>query len=169
MNKLIISNTVRFIGLVLLQVLVLNHIGFLHHLNPLVYIVWVFLFPIRKNQSLLLIFSFLLGLTIDFFSDSGGINAAATLFIAFIRLPILKIILKRSDFDFVLFNLRSIAFGKTFIFISILTVIHHFILFTLEYFSFNEFSSIIYNTILTSVFTIILSILGILLFTKKKK
>lgn len=63
---------------------------------------------------------FLLGLSVDFFSDSGGINAAAAVFIAYIRLPLLKGILRKSDFDYVLFNLRSIAFPKALFFISVL-------------------------------------------------
>jgi len=168
MNSSILNNSIRFIGLVLLQVFVLNHINLFGYLNPMIYILWVILFPIRKDKGVFLILSFLLGLTIDFFSDSGGINAAATLFIAYVRLPILKAVLKKTDFDYLLFNLRAISFGKAFLFISILTVIHHFIVFSLEYFSLNSFSSIISNTILTSGITIIISILGIILFTKKK-
>lgn len=168
MNNLIISNSIRFIGLVLLQVSVLNHIDLFGYLNPLVYIVWVFLFPIRKSQSIFLIASFLLGLSVDFFSDSGGVNAAATLFIAFIRLPILKAVLRKSDFDYLLFNLRAISIDKIFLYIATLTIIHHFIVFSLEYFSFNAYITIISNTIFTSMFTIILSILGMLLFVKKK-
>lgn len=168
MNNLILTNSLRFIALILLQVFVFNHIHLFGYINPLVYITWVFLFPIRKNINTLLIFSFLLGLSIDFFSDSGGINAAATLFIAFIRLPILKTILGKSDFDYILFNLRSIAFGKTILFISILTVIHHFIIFSLSYFSFNDIMIIISNTVYTSIFSIIIIALGIVLFTKKK-
>lgn len=168
MNNLILSNSIRFIGLVLLQVLILNHIDLFGYLNPLVYIVWIFLFPIRKNQSLFLIASFLLGLSVDFFSDSGGINAAATLFIAFIRLPILKSILRKSDFDYLLFNLRTISIDKIFLYIATLTTIHHFIVFSLEYFSFSDFKTVISNTFFTSIFTIFISILGILLFVKKK-
>lgn len=158
----------RFIGLVLVQVLVLNHLNLFGYLNPLVYIVWVFLFPISKNKSALLITSFLIGLTIDFFSDSGGIHAAATLFIAFIRLPVLKAVLRKTDFDYLLFNIRATSFGKAFLFISFLTIIHHFIVFSLEYFSFNSTFTIISNTFLTGVFTIFISILGIVLLTKKK-
>lgn len=168
MNNLILNNLLRFIGLVILQVLVLNNLNLFGFLNPMIYIIWIFLFPIRKNQSLFLVLSFLLGLTVDFFSNSGGINAGATLFIAYLRLPILKAVLKKSDFDFVLFHLRTISFGKTFVFISILTFIHHFMIFSLEYFSINSYKSVFYNTFLTSILTIVISILGILLFTKKK-
>jgi len=168
MNNLIIANSVRFIILLFLQVLILNHILLFGYINPMVYIVWVFLFPIKKNKSLFLILSFLLGLSIDFFSDSGGINAAATLFIAFIRLPILKAVLGKTDFDYLLFNLRSISTSKTFTYISSLTIIHHFIVFSLEYFSFNAIINIISTTLFTSLFTITISLLGISLFTKKK-
>ncbi len=168
MNNLIFRNIIRFIGLVLLQVLVLNHLNLFGYLNPLVYIVWVFLFPISKNKSVFLLTSFFIGLSIDFFSDSGGIHAAATVFIAFIRLPVLKAVLRKSDFDYLLFNLRATSFSKSILFISILTILHHFIIFSLEYFDFNSFVTIISNTLLTSIFTIFISILGIILFTKKK-
>lgn len=168
MNSILISNIVRFIGLVLFQVLVLNHVNLFGYLNPLVYILWIFLFPVKKNQASFLIASFFLGLSIDVFSDSGGINAAASVFIAFIRLPILKAILRKSDFDNYIFNLRSLSIDKIIIYITTLTVIHHFIVFSLEYFSFSSFSTIISNTFFTSIFTIILSILSVLFFAKKK-
>lgn len=168
MNKLIFINIFRFIVLVLLQVLILNKINLFGHLNPMVYIVWVFLFPVRKNKTAFLLLSFLLGLTIDFFSDSGGIHAAATLFIAFYRLSLLEFILRKTDFDYLLFNLRAISFSKAFFYIAISTLIHHTIVFSLEYFSFHEFTTIIYNTFLTSIFTIFTILLGILFFTKKK-
>jgi rod shape-determining protein MreD len=168
MNNLVLRNTISFVGLVLFQVLVLNHINLFGYINPLVYIVWVFLFPIRKNISVFLLLSFLLGLSIDFFSDSGGINAAATLFIAYIRLPLLKAILRKSDFDYLLFNLRSTSFSKALSFIAILTIMHHLIVFSLEYFSFNAYTTIISKSIFTSIFTIILILLGMALFTKKK-
>lgn len=168
MNNLAINNGIRFISLILLQVFILNHVNLFGYINPMVYIVWVFLFPIRKSRSIFLILSFLLGITIDFFSDSGGINAFAITFIAYLRLPVLKAVLHKSDIDYAQFNLRKISFNKSFIFIAVLTIIHHFIVFSLEYFSYKAILSIISNTILTSVFTILIGILGIVLFTKKK-
>jgi rod shape-determining protein MreD len=168
MYNLTLTNSFRFIGLILLQVVVFNHINLFGFINPMIYIAWIFLFPFRKNISLLLILSFILGLSVDFFSDSGGINAAATLFIAFIRLPILKLVLNKSDFDYYSFNLRTVSFSKAFLFIVVLTIIHHLIVFSLAYFSFKDVISVISNALSTSVFTIILIILGIALFTNKK-
>lgn len=168
MNNLVLKNTIRFIGLLFLQVLIFSHMNIFGNINPMVYIVWVFLFPVRKNRSLFLILSFLLGISIDFFLDSGGINAFAITFIAYLRLPILIAIMRKSDFDYVQINLRTISINKAFLFIATLTIIHHFIVFSLEYFNFNAILTIISNTILTSVFTILISTLGIALFTKKK-
>ncbi len=168
MNKLIFKNTIRFFLLVFLQIVVFNQINLFGYINPFIYIIFIFLFPIRKNISWLLILGFALGLFIDIFSDSGGINTAATVFIAFIRLPILKAIMRKSDFDYLLFNILSLSTGKFFAYISVLTLIHHFIIFSLEYFNVNAIVDILVNTIFTSILTVVVSLFGILLFSKNK-
>ncbi|MDO9276356.1 MAG: rod shape-determining protein MreD [Lutibacter sp.] len=168
MNNLVLNNIIRFLALLFLQVFVFNHMNIFGNINPMVYVSWVFLFPVRKKRSLFLVLSFLLGISIDFFSDSGGINAFAITFIAYFRLPILMAILRKPDIDYVQFNIRTISTNKAVLFIATLTLIHHFIVFALEYFSFNAILSIISNTLLTSIFTILISTLGIVLFTKRK-
>ena len=65
-----------------------------------------------KNRNLFLILSFLLGISIDFFSDSGGVNAFAITFIAYFRLPILMTVLRKSDLDYAQFNLKTLSFNK---------------------------------------------------------
>jgi len=168
MNNLALNNVIRFVGLLFLQVFILNHVNIFGHINPMVYIAWVFLYPVRKTRNLFLILSFLLGISVDFFSDSGGVNAFAITFIAYFRLPILMAVLRKSDLDYAQFNFKTLSFNRIILFISILTIIHHFIVFGLEYFNFGEFLNIISKTIVTSIFTILISFLGITLFTKKK-
>lgn len=164
----LIQNIVWFIVLIILQVLIFNNINLFGYLNPLFYIIFIFYFPLSKEKTSILFFSFFMGLAIDFFSDTGGINAAATLFIAYFRLPILSTILGKSDFDYLLFNIRSISFSKSFWYILSLTFIHHLIVFTLDFFSINEFGSILLKTISTTVFTVSLIFLAIILFTKRR-
>ena len=168
MNKIVLNNILRFIGLLALQTLILNNINFFGYINPMVYVVWFVLFPIRKNKSTFLITSFLLGLSIDFFSDSGGIHAAASVFIAYVRLPILQAVLNKSDFDYILFNIRTIPFFKAFTFIALITGLHHLTVFSLEYFSLKALIPILKNTLYTGILTLFISILGIVLFKKKK-
>lgn len=168
MNSLYFKNGFRFLLLIVVQGLVFNHINLFNYLNPFVYILFIILFPVRKNIAPFLILSFLLGLSVDFFSDSGGIHAAASTFIAFIRLPYLKFVLGKSDFDYLLFHVGGLPLSKAVLYVSGLTFTHHLIVFSLEYFSLREFSTILSKTFYTSLFTIFLIILALILFSKRR-
>ena len=80
-----------FVFLLLLQVFILNNINFLGYINPYLYIAFVFFYPLREIRFSFLFLSFLLGLFVDFFSDSGGIHALSILTIAYVRLIFIKI------------------------------------------------------------------------------
>ncbi len=140
-----------------MQVLILNNINLFGYINPYLYIVFVFVFPIDKNKFPVLTFAFLLGLAVDLFTNSGGINAFATLSIAYFRTPLFKRIFQKSESEYKLFKFDNEPFGNVFAYVSILTVIHHFILFTLLNFSFNHFfKNVILNTIFSTLFTLLL-------------
>jgi len=156
MNRETINIALLFIGLILLQIVVLDNINFLGYINPFLYILFIFLYPIKKIDSTLIFLSFFLGLSIDFFLNSGGINAAATLFIAFIRIPVLKSVLGKRDIDYTMSSLKKLPFAKMYTYIVILTFIHHFIVFGLEYFKTSHFEIIFIKTFLTGIFTVIL-------------
>ncbi|WP_299162716.1 rod shape-determining protein MreD [uncultured Tenacibaculum sp.] len=156
-----------FIFLLLLQVLILNNILFLGYINPYLYIIFVFLYPLNTNRFPFLSLAFLLGLCVDAFSNSGGIHAFSILFIAYIRLFLVKTIFKKTESDYLLFNLRLETFDKVFNYTVILTLIHHFILFSLINFSFYNFSNVMINTLFSSVFTLVLYFLGSFIFRKK--
>lgn len=151
-----------------LQVVVFNNINFLGYINPFVYISFVFLVPLKMNRFLFLGLAFLYGLTIDAFTDSGGIHAFSILCIAYLRNFFIKLFFKKNEFDFTLFNLRSEPFGTVFNYVVILTLIHHFILFSLANFSFQNIGDVLLRTITSCVFTLILYFLGSYMFTKKQ-
>ncbi len=168
MNKETINTAILFISLVLLQIIVLNNINFLGYINPYLYIIFIFIYPIRKTDNTLLLLSFILGLFIDFFSNTGGVNAAATLFITFIRIPVLKIVLGKREIDYNSISLIKLPFFRTYSYITILTIIHHFIVFGLEYFKWDNFGIIILKTILTSIFTVVLVMISFTFIPRKK-
>jgi rod shape-determining protein MreD len=168
MSRDTIHIALRFILLLLLQVLIFNNINFLGYINPHIYLLFIFLYPLEKERINFLLISFLLGLSIDFFSNSGGINAAATLFVAYMRLPILKLLLNKQDLDYKLFKITSEPIIKIIIYISILSVIHHFIVFYLDYFNYKYLSTILFKTITTGLATILISTLSLIIFVKKK-
>ena len=157
-----------FFLLLLLQVFVLNNILFLGYINPYVYIAFVFLYPLKENRFPILFYSFLLGLGIDFFSDTGGIHAFSTLFIAYIRLFFIKVYFRKVSTDYPFFSLQTEPFGKVFNYVVTLTFVHHFIYFSFVNFSFQNFTNIISNTIFSSIFTLVLYFLGTYIFVKKQ-
>lgn len=158
-----------FFFLLLLQVLILNKILLFGYVNPYLYIAFVFLYPFKKNRFPLLTFSFLLGICVDIFSNSGGAHAFSTLFIAFIRPYFFNVLFQKGEEDFDFFSLNEEGFGKIFNFTVILTIIHHLLLFSLINFSFYNFSSVINNVILSSIFTLILYFLGSFIFSNKRQ
>ncbi len=157
-----------FVLLVLLQVLVLNNILLFGHINPYVYITFIFIFPFSKNRFPILTYAFFLGLFIDLFSNSGGIHAIATLTIAAIRVYFFRVFFQKTEADYDFFNLKEEAFGKIFNYTATLTLIHHFIIFLLINFSFKNFSSVLFNTISSTLFTLILYFLGRTIFSRKQ-
>jgi rod shape-determining protein MreD len=166
MNKTIYFGLL-FVFLVLLQVFVLNNILFLGHINPYLYIVFVFLYPLKKSRILFLFIAFMLGLSIDLFSDSGGIHAFSTLSIAYLRLFFVKVFFRKFEIDYPFFKLNLEPFGKKFNYVVTLTVIHHLILFSFVNFSLENISQVILNTLYSSLFTLILYFLGTYIFSKK--
>ncbi|WP_405606613.1 rod shape-determining protein MreD [Polaribacter sp. Asnod1-A03] len=157
-----------FIFLLFIQVFVLNNINFLGYINPYLYISFVFFFPLKENKFQILFFSFLLGLFIDFFSDSGGIHALSITTIAYLRLFFVGVFFKKLPSDYGFFSLQTEAFGKVFNYIVTLTVIHHFILFAFINFSFQNFTSVLTNTLYSSIFTLVLFFLSNYIFTKEQ-
>ena len=168
MNNVVFNTALRFVVLALVQVLILNNINFLGYINPYIYILFIVLYPVKNNRTLFVFLSFLLGLSIDLFSDSGGVHAAASVFIAYIRPPVLK-------FSFgMIYEHQTIKFAQTelgnrLIYFAILTTIHHLVMFSMEIFNFNDIILILQKTLFSSIFTILLCLLTTVLFSKKPR
>lgn len=157
-----------FFFLLFLQVFVLNNILFLGHINPYLYIVFVFLYPLKENRIPFLFYSFLLGLFVDFFSDSGGIHAFSILCIAYIRLFFVRLYFRKLVADYAFFKLKSESFGKIFNYVITLTIIHHLIYFSFANFSVHNYANVLLNTLYSSIFTLTLYFLGTYIFTKSE-
>ena len=90
MNSALIGNIARFILLLAAQVLIFNRIDLFGFINPFPYVLFIILYPVNGNKSGLLVASFLLGLLMDMFWNSGGVHAAACLVLAYYRPAIFK-------------------------------------------------------------------------------
>ncbi|AEH01368.1 rod shape-determining protein MreD [Lacinutrix sp. 5H-3-7-4] len=168
MTSLFSIHTVRFILLLLLQVLVLSHVNFMGYINPYLYILFIALYPIKNNRMLFILISFLLGLFIDMFLDSGGMHAAAAVTIAFIRPAALKFSFG-AIYEHQAVKFSNTDFGQRLSYFTILTIIHHFVLFLLDFFNFSKIILILKNTLYSSIFTIILCVLVTIIFSRNEK
>lgn len=168
MNSVILTNTIRFVILVLVQVLVLMHVNFLGYINPFLYVLFIILYPIKNNRTIFLLVSFLLGISIDMFLDSGGIHAAACVTIAYLRPWVLNFCFG-TVYEFQSLKFNQIEFAPKLTYISILVFVHHFILFLLEIFNFSKIILVLQKTLYTSVFTILLCVIISILISKKAK
>lgn len=155
-----------FVFLILLQVLILNNILLFDYVNPYLYIVFIIIYPLNKRFSFLTT-AFFLGLCVDFFTNSGGAHAFASVFIAYIRVYVFQKTFQKLESEFDLFDLKQEALGKRFNYAAVLTLVHHFTLFFLINFSFNNFPKVLINTLLSSIFTLLLYFTGSFIFSRK--
>ena len=69
-----------FIVSVLLQVLVLNHILIFRMISPFYYLIFLLLLPYDTPRAMLIFLGFILGLSIDAFTNTLGVHAAVFAF-----------------------------------------------------------------------------------------
>jgi rod shape-determining protein MreD len=165
-NNEYLVNTVRFIVLVLVQVLLLNNIDLFGYIVPYLYILFIIVFPFTGSKSLLIFLSFLLGLSIDIFSDSGGVHAAACSFIAFARPVFLKFSFGVS-YEYNMVKISKAPMGERITYISLMVFLHHLLLFSLEIFNFKHILLILKSTLFSGIFSVVLILCAVLLFSRK--
>ena len=168
MSSALLLNILRFILLLAAQILVLNNINVAGYFNPFPYVLFIILFPVNGNKTGLLLASFLLGIIMDLFSNSGGVHAAACVTLAYLRPTFFKFAFGLS-YEYQTVKLNDKLTPERFSFILISVITHHFILFILETFQFSFFLSLLLKTLLNTVFTIVLCILIIYMFKPKKR
>ncbi|MES2545093.1 MAG: rod shape-determining protein MreD [Bacteroidota bacterium] len=168
MNSTLLYNILRFILLLAAQIVVFNNIDFGGYINPFPYILFIILYPVNGNKSGLLITSFLLGLTMDFFCNSGGVHAASCLILAYIRPSVFKFSFGLS-YEYQTVRIIDVLTPERFSFILITVVVHHFSLFILEIFQVSFIWMILLRTIFSTIFTILICVLLIYIFKGKRR
>lgn len=151
-----------------MQVLLFNNINLFGYLNPYPYLLFVLLFPINGNRNVLLISSFFLGLILDMFCNSGGIHAASATVLAFIRPSLLRFSFGLS-YEYQTIKIVDKISSERISFLITSIFIHHFVMFSLEYFRFSLILNILLKTLLTTFFTFIVCLILIFLIKPNKR
>jgi rod shape-determining protein MreD len=143
-----------FILLMLLQVLLFNNIQFSGYVNPYVYIMFILLLPVEIPSWLLLLLSFVTGLTIDFFSGSPGMHTFATVLAGFVRPYVLRLVSPRDGYESGSDpSMMAYGFRWFFIYSLLVVLVHHTTLFYIEVFRFADFFRTMLRVLLSSLFS----------------
>ena len=144
-----------FVWTVFIQIFVLNNIQLSGYINPYYYLIFILYIPSKNSKASTLLLSFLIGFSIDIFSQSYGAHAFASVLIGYMKILLLGKTGKNKEGD-ELIELKNLSINKFIILASYFIIIHHFTLFFLERFNINEILSILKMTIPSSIFTLFL-------------
>lgn len=166
----VLRHVLLFLLLLMAQVLVFNNVRFGGYINPYVYLLFILLLPIDVSGWTLLFSAFFVGLTIDVFQDSLGMHTAATVFMAFCRPAVIRLISVKSDFE--PGTVPGIS-GQGLTWVATYTVLmvllHHTPLFFLETFRFTDFWRTLFRILLSTAFSSAFVVLGFFFLGKTSK
>ena len=158
MNSKILKMIGSFVLLILAQVLLFNQINVFGFVNPMLYLLFLVMYPFDKNQTFYIFIGFILGFFIDFLSQTDGAHTIASLTVSYLRPIIMKYSygLTSEKPKSLLTDPRK---TNNFFFLLVFISVHHLIYFAIAYFSADAFLLIIKNSLFTIIFSLILILL----------
>lgn len=155
-------NILRFIFLVLLQALVIDHVDLAHGwVVPYLYVLFLISLPFETPPWATLVLGFLLGITMDFFSSTPGMHASACVLMAYGRLWMLRILVPRDGYDPAkrpIVQHMGLTWYMTFA--GVLVLMHHLWLFFVEVYRFDDFFTTFLRALMSAAATLILCLLA---------
>ncbi len=163
--RVILINIVRFVLLLMIQVLIFSKINLGGYLNPMVYPLFILLLPFEISGFALLILAFFMGLSVDVFIGSIGLHTGATVFMAFFRVLSLRFISSKREYEAgIKPGINDLGYLWFIKYTTILILVHHSYFFFMEAFSFNNFGETIIRILLSSMASILLILFVDILF-----
>lgn len=121
---------------VLLQALILNNIHFFGYATPFLYVYLLLKFNANMSRYALLLWGFAIGLAVDIFSNTPGVNAAATTLLALTRPTFIKLFAPRDSSDDMVPGFRDMGTGSFMRYTTVSLLLHQTVLIILVTFSF---------------------------------
>ena len=166
MNRDNILHIFQFFLLLFLQSFLLNNINLFGFINPNLYLLFIIIYRLDGNPTLLIIIGFVMGLLLDLLTQGSGGHTIATLTIAFLRLSIIKFSFG-VNYDVPMGMIKGSLLRQRLLYFMLMVVIHHLVLYSIVYFSLDNTITILKNTLFTSFFTFIMVYISLGLFREK--
>lgn len=161
----------RAMLLVAIQVYLLNKVPHLHRvILPSLYFVFVLWLPFSMSRTALLISGFLLGLSVDAYSSSPGLHAAACVLIAYLRPYLISLLMPRDtqEFQYPEPSARAMQWAPYVVYILLLSFVHHFYLTFLQWLSVGSFWVFVGRTLAGTAISFLLILTADLLFPRQQ-
>ncbi len=158
----ILKNSIRFVLFLLIQIIILNEVPPLHQfITPYLYFTFLLWLPFGTNRLTLTILGFVLGYSLDVFTNTPGLHAAAATLVGYVRPTILNLLLAQETSEEVNKepSVGTMGWGPFLTYVFLLTFIHHFYLVLLEWLQFGNFTYFIGKVIATSLMSVLLILL----------
>lgn len=161
MSKTTLQFLLLGVILVLAQVIVFNHICLFNVAVPMVFFYLIIRLPITLSTNWMLTIGFFLGLIVDIFSDSYGMNALACTVEAMLRRPILRLYVPREE-DLTrpepsMYSLGTATYLK---YILTMTLLYCTLIFLIEAFTFFNPVQLVLRIVFSTILSMII-MLGI--------
>ena len=151
----LLQNLAWFVGLVLLQVLVLSHVHIGGYATPFFFIYFILRYNSSVGRNVLLFWAFSLVLVIDIFSNTPGVNTAAITLVAFVREPIIRLVTwKEMEEDFAP-GVVAMGFSSYFSYVFLCTFIFCCVVELIEAFSFFHWQEMVWRILADMAITLI--------------
>lgn len=170
--SLLLKNIIRFIMFILVQVYILSQIPPLHRfITPYLYFLFILWLPFSISRFNLLLVSFLLGITLDYFLSTPGLHAAPCVLIAYLRPFLINVLISQegAELNYAEPSIKSMGFAPYSLYVLVFTFIHHFYLVLIEWLHFGNFLYFIGKVTATTGVSLLLIFITEMLFFRKQK
>lgn len=169
MNRTAFPHVIRFVGLVLFQILILDQLNLHGFLNPYIYPLFLLMLPLQMAPWIVLLLGFFLGISVDLFTNSMGMHTAASVLLAYLRPYALNLIIPSGGYEVDdKPTVTSLGFTWFFSYALALIFLHHLFFFYLEMFRFSHFFATLFKVFLSTIFSVSLIMLSQFVWTAKR-
>jgi hypothetical protein len=168
----LLRNIIRLVLFIFLQVYILDNIPPLHRfIVPVVYYLFILWLPFSVSRFWLLIIGFVTGLSLDYFTLTPGLHAAACVLIAYFRPFLINILTPKdtSEFNYREPSARGMGWAPYTVYVFVLTLLHHGYLVFLEWLQVGSFIDFIIKVITTTGISMLLILTAEVLFPRRLK
>lgn len=160
----------RFVLLMTLQLLVLNHVYLGSYIMPMLYVLFILMLPTDMKRIPLLLVAFATGLVMDVMNNMLGFHALACTVVAMLRILFANRILTRGEPIVVTTpSIYSVTPQYFISYLMLMLAAFYMVFFLLELFGFMGFGNMLLATLLSTLTTTLLTVIYQFVFLKKEK